>query len=67
MFTNSNCLNVIMFFTLQEEFTMSKRQKRKAPAVEEQTAIEVVPGIADFTTLGESHIVWPSLVLLQTH
>ena len=23
--------------------------------------------IADFTTLGESHIVWPSLVPLQTH
>ena len=43
MFTNSNFLNVIMFFTLQEEFTMSKRQKRKAPAVEEQTEIEVVP------------------------
>ena len=34
------CHNVV---TLQEEFTMSKRQKKKAPAVEEQTAIEVIP------------------------
>ena len=36
-----NCLKVIMFI-LQEEFTMSKRQKKKAPMVEKQTAIEAV-------------------------
>ena len=36
-----NCLKVIMFI-LQEEFTMSKRQKKKAPVVEKQTAIEAV-------------------------
>ena len=35
-----NCLKVIMFI-LQEEFTMSKRQKKKAPAVEEVPAAEV--------------------------
>ena len=28
---------------------------------------EIISVIADFTTLGESHIVWPSLVPLQTH
>ena len=31
----------IMMFTLQEEFTMSKRQKKKAPVVEEVPAAEV--------------------------
>ena len=34
-----NLLNIIMF-TLQEEFTMSKRQKKKAPVVEEVSAPE---------------------------
>ena len=32
-----NLLNIIMF-TLQEEFAMSKRQKKKAPVVEEVPA-----------------------------
>ena len=32
----------IMMFTLQEDFKMSRRQKKKAPVVEEQTAIEAV-------------------------
>ena len=41
MFANSNCL-MIKCYTWQEELTMSKRQKKKAPMVEEQSAIEVV-------------------------
>ena len=31
------------------------------------TSTKVKYIIADFTTLGESHIVWPSPVPLQTH
>ena len=37
MFAKLNLLNIIMF-TLQEEFTMSKRQKKKAPVVEKVPA-----------------------------
>ena len=38
---NSNCL-MSQCYTWQEEFTMSKRQKKKAPMVEEQPDVEVI-------------------------
>ena len=42
------------------------REENRCPRNYEDGMCDVIV-IADFTTLGESHIVWPSPVPLQTH